>query len=1036
MIEILFEPIFNIKISDNDYTHRVINWNTKTNNNKIPSASLVLDNGDNVLTNYGDFGDGSSVVIKVAPNKDAGVDADNMATVFSGSVADVKFSSSNGKDILTITASGAGPMMNMRLSPCQKVVGVLDDISEVFKGTSTDSFGDAWSADTKGNYPNGLLYKTGYTYNTDSVTHIFDEGDYDVPTSFVRSTNIVSTAIKNICDKYGLLYWFIDGSSPSLLVKRAPTLDEDSFTHVDFTIGRGYSISQSDSVNYLYTFDKVTVVGANDMSYTLGSGTYEFVDSDDELVSLEDVYNQCDLYYNMKVLNDSEAISIICPPLLGYPVDNGGTYEYRSLLGKNITLDFNNIPSEDGDVVGVEHSYSASGWFTTVRCNGVKVTSTVALSEVKDELMAMDTTMGYNYGTYTPTSISKYVKGTYSDVGGVAIDNPAGFVVFDSSTSGDYDVNSIFPINESYVDGDIHMVSGNVYCQDGRLYRIGLINNTEINPGDTITTIDYDRTILYPAQLPSNSSEYYTYLPFGVAYLNNEWPTNINSGYITLQSGDTEYIISMQKFHQLSKYGFENASSGVSLEDLGPIPDPSDSTWSMELFEAMGDGIKSLSKYNIYGVRNKDVFPPKETGGNNYYRLSAMMEFDPGISRDKFESHEGTFKLYLGGSCTYEEFDSYGSTHSTGTSVFVIYIYNYSTETWDTLWDETDPSVDITLSYEVDIFTGNIGFGSSYDIDLEKYADPDTDDSKFNICISTTQTETSSLCYGIDFDLMFSYINGIIYVNKEAFKVALDITDGYQTYASCERYGDNWETQMYYEILIDLPEDVTELSSMYGVYSDYDIDTGAEYEQISNTGTNWIEVNPDGRHRWHIYNDGSGNKLRAISARQNCWLEGLVERIQSGEPVGVSIAKTVYTWDEDINALDTRINFTSGQFKLYYDNITNYLGRGRISILNDENLPPPFTDLKMNINYMALGYDTTVADYPTALNPKTIVSCVGAMPDASTSRVDKGVDNAQGISITMNLDYGVATSNGGDINSIYEVGEGDINGVGFDGASE
>ena len=166
--------------------------------------------------------------------------------------------SASGQSTMTLECIGGKNLDQMVISPNCAVIGARENIGDVFKGRATDVRGVAWTADADGNYPDGLLYKTGYEY--DGVSSLFDD-DWDFPSNHSTGTYNIYNTIKNICKLYGLVF-FIDDNNSKVTVLRKPSVAAfDQTTAFSFERGRNIEGVKDDS-DQRRKYDKVVVIGS------------------------------------------------------------------------------------------------------------------------------------------------------------------------------------------------------------------------------------------------------------------------------------------------------------------------------------------------------------------------------------------------------------------------------------------------------------------------------------------------------------------------------------------------------------------------------------------------------------------------------------------------------------------------------------------------------------------------------------------------------------------------------------------------------
>jgi hypothetical protein len=156
-------------------------------------------------------------------------------TLFRGKVSDPTYTmASSGEESITIQAEGAAAFKWLQASPNQSVIGPTDisylynaTTGNIFQGAAVDRNGVSWSADEDGNYPNGLLYKSGYSLDPGSHWD-YAGGFLDIPDKLRYNAKTIYELVKGICDIYGAMFWF-DDINRRVIVRPTPVVGDKSY---------------------------------------------------------------------------------------------------------------------------------------------------------------------------------------------------------------------------------------------------------------------------------------------------------------------------------------------------------------------------------------------------------------------------------------------------------------------------------------------------------------------------------------------------------------------------------------------------------------------------------------------------------------------------------------------------------------------------------------------------------------------------------------------------------------------------------------
>lgn len=354
--------------------------------NAIPTCSLTLNDPECWLSNKVEPDSGDIVEVKGSRDGTA-----PSTTLFYGVVSSSSYTTTaNGADAISLSCKGGGAMSVAMVGPNQLVYKGVE-VPAIFTGTNQRmvQYGDpptyediGWTADPQGNYPNGLLYKTGYSLHNHAGDVIEGEVDLVSLTSFNGFT--LYGAIKFVCDTYGLAFWF-DDSARQLHIARTPLYGDSTtdFPSSGITFTVGVDVNSEDIMrDGALEYDKVTVVGASpELFYSIGEGARELKVQDNEYGDITTVVRKAQQLYKVRC-GETRSMKITVVPT---PIN---------LVGKSITVvdprrldaDGNPFLSLHKNVMAQTHSMSGDRWTTTLELESSRKTTGKILAEILEEL--------------------------------------------------------------------------------------------------------------------------------------------------------------------------------------------------------------------------------------------------------------------------------------------------------------------------------------------------------------------------------------------------------------------------------------------------------------------------------------------------------------------------------------------------------------------------------------------------------------------------------------------------------------------------
>ncbi len=380
---------YRLTVDGNVYRDLAISADINESYNSMSTCTISIPNTNGKYDSSPIFIPGS--VIEFEGSIDGGK---TFQTLFYGVIREVSFSlSASGRQTLEITAQGGYYFSGVYLSPNQ-IVFRQCDIGHIFVGQKNDMNGEAWNPDANGNYPDGLLYKTGYSYLPGSVWSLYPtvipytlprpEANLDPPdVPDVLSFNAKRTfeVINYFADTYGLMFFF-DHKNKTF----ACYLDSYRTTFPD----SNYTVKFAENINtrtYNKTdddvYDSILMVGSNESIFYIEEdfedpGRYEAVFNDANIKEVDLVVDGAKLRYDIhKGIDENNHYFtrgdiVITPPSV-------------SLIGKKVSID-GGYASNTANVVSVSHRIREDRWDTSIQLDGERRTIPKMLAEIKEQL--------------------------------------------------------------------------------------------------------------------------------------------------------------------------------------------------------------------------------------------------------------------------------------------------------------------------------------------------------------------------------------------------------------------------------------------------------------------------------------------------------------------------------------------------------------------------------------------------------------------------------------------------------------------------
>lgn len=545
---------YKILANGSDITSRFKGGYVSVGQGELPTANISLDNSNNYFT-------GSNILhpnlpFVVSASLDYGT---SWVRLFSGSVANKTMDKDPyGERSVQITANGGNTLRLLYLSPNQDVISQCN-IGQVFTGSAINRVGTTWaSTDGRGNYPDGLLYKTGYSLSADSIKDIFT-GTVDIPNTLIFTQQSAWDAITSLAKTYGLMV-FLDDRAGEVRCFKDSALS--TFPSSGLTLREGRDIS---AISYgdecIEQYDRITVIGkSNDIFFTIGSGTREKVIKDDTVtdrsLAIQKARQMWSIYSSPR-----KSVTLTCVP------------QTASLIGRYVSASVTSMPiGVCGNVVGIRHNLNADRWDTVITMESPTRTNAKILADIKKELSEQKKSQETNKSIVMLTAErapnSTYFAG-YKNIIGIGYGSSG--AVNTAELSG---VVRIKPIKSTVFDST-----------SNHLYIYG-----SFDTGDKPTLIK--EIALYASNDPTGSTSFTngtfhrTYTRSGVpvvgqlipmATFSSPYPTNVTA--ISSNHGESEYSWYWQKPNKATIVNGYKWTSSVGADQYTSLSNPTDSIW-------------------------------------------------------------------------------------------------------------------------------------------------------------------------------------------------------------------------------------------------------------------------------------------------------------------------------------------------------------------------------------------------------------------------------------------------------------------------
>lgn len=645
-----FEEIdFKILVGNVDKTLYFRSANLAGARNTIPTANVVMSNNDFNLNTHSA---GDTIVISASKD---GI----FSELFSGSVIkNDKGSTQEEDEVCTLICSGAPEFSHLAVSPCNVTIGPCE-IGEAFKGKTPDRNSDSFTVDSKGNYPNGLLYHTDYTLSADSVVDVFAD-TVDIANPLAFSLKYLTSAMGSICKAYGIDY-FIDPINKRVKLRSASALG-DYPTKSDFTLSYGYQLmnlnmSEDDSE----TADFTLVLGSDPSVFAfVGDKT----SADNLAVTYDNVntLNVCldnakmaDLIYNQP----NEKISLNVPALT------------TDILGERISIYHPYHSTSFGNVVGVSHDIAPDRWVTTIELEGIERNLPRTITEIKEELKS-DEAMNEKGRVYLFCENKKNSSTFYNIV--------AMGVGSSTLTGNSYPFSKILPGGIKPIVDLIEEPDGkvSVWGQFGanevndRIYEVTLYANSKGTYGPrelAKTVVDWTRS----AQPVIKIGDYWY---FKIHTTSTTYPLGINYCKGTHQESPDQSNAFMQYWKTAKQCARALYITGSAYGAGATLPVPDHSVWETAKGITRSKELDAMSVYAMGAEMKPYVLRDSLGLSTQSIGIIVLMEWDTGLTNEMAKAVNSTSSLEF-----YSKINDYYDATNHGSNLEMA-IFDYNTNAW------------------------------------------------------------------------------------------------------------------------------------------------------------------------------------------------------------------------------------------------------------------------------------------------------------------------------------------------------------------
>lgn len=300
----------------------------------------------------------------------------------------------------SFNAFGSPTFRHNYISPNQAMIGNCD-FGTLFTGTPNITYSSGnktwsttWGSDSAGNYPNGLLYDSGYSYSANSIVDAYP-GISDVPIQVKSGAFKKLDYIKEILNPYDYHFYLDDGAFTSASPRQLFRLlkgDDSSWDWCDwFRFQFGSNINSFEKrIRLADVSDKIIVVGTNDTDVFAieGSGTHEYFYS----AEAKDLQTARQFSIQQLEMNSIVPKSVKVTTL---PVANKNPTESDDsedcLIGHRVDVyDTNSDPLETCSVFEMTQNFDVDRWTTDFVLSRERPTDVKLFNEIRDDIKRLN----------------------------------------------------------------------------------------------------------------------------------------------------------------------------------------------------------------------------------------------------------------------------------------------------------------------------------------------------------------------------------------------------------------------------------------------------------------------------------------------------------------------------------------------------------------------------------------------------------------------------------------------------------------------
>jgi hypothetical protein len=336
--------------------------------NDVPTSRIVLSDKNRVLSNIpnGYISPTETFWVAVSASTDSGGTWERTSIGLAENY-NITLNPSGERQVELIMYD-APEMRHNYTTPNQICLGDCD-IGQLFVGTATASDGTSWSMDSRGNYPNGLLYDTNFSYS--SRADFFPDVN-DVPMRLGYNNEMKIDTIKNWLSDYGMSF-ILDCRNGLFYVKQNPYVEKYPFSGIVLQVGDNINKLQK-KIDLGGYKDAITVVSTQNGVFDIyGDGSKERLLTDNNLISYKGARVQSKRLFNSTREIPAQFGAVIPP-----------TNQF--LIGQSVIIRELDGDEETASVVGMNQKYDGNRWETDLVLDEPSYSVAKSIIDIQDAL--------------------------------------------------------------------------------------------------------------------------------------------------------------------------------------------------------------------------------------------------------------------------------------------------------------------------------------------------------------------------------------------------------------------------------------------------------------------------------------------------------------------------------------------------------------------------------------------------------------------------------------------------------------------------